>query len=219
MRGDSHRLPPKGQMWDRRKVLTHVFRSLRGGLHQFAVGSLRNRGTDVICQRDQPSGARIGARLTSRAPMPTPNRSAGPEDFGCCALQANGETRSVVTASSIRTRSVAWTILLDWTYRSRRSASVLWTPPTGSCACALELGLELCPAEVGPVAYKDQPLSGWLIIAMNVITVSVGGLSVFRVEHDDRGLWLSAGYGHAESFWGSDKHFVFVRPVSSSLKV
>ena len=135
------------------------------------------------------------------------------------ALQANGETRSVVTASSIRTRSVAWTILLDWTYRSRRSASVLWTPPTGSCACALELGLELCPAEVGPVAYKDQPLSGWLIIAMNVITVSVGGLSVFRVEHDDRGLWLSAGYGHPESFCGSDKHFVFVRPVSSSLKV
>jgi hypothetical protein len=54
---------------------------------------------------------------------------------------------------------------------------------------------------------------------MNVITVSVGGLSVFRVEHDDRGLWLSAGYGHPESFWGSDKHFVFVRPVSSSLKV
>ena len=27
MRGDSHRLPPKGQMWDRRKVLTHVFRA------------------------------------------------------------------------------------------------------------------------------------------------------------------------------------------------
>src|SRR5882757_1825681 len=66
---------------------------------------------------------------------------------------------------------------------------------------------------------RHQPLNGWLIIAMNVITVSVGGLSVFRVEHDDRGLWLSAGYGHPESFWGSDKHFVFVRPVSSSLKV
>ena len=90
----------------------------------------------------------------------------------------------------------------------------------GSYACALELGLELCPAEVGPVvrlAYKDQPLSGWLIIAMNVITVSDGGFSVFREEHDDRGLWLSAGYGHPESFWGSDKHFVIVRPVSSSL--
>ena len=50
---------------------------------------------------------------------------------------------------------------------------------------------------------------------MNVITVSVGGLSVFRVEHDDRGLWLSVGYGHPESFWGSDKHFVFVRPANN----
>jgi hypothetical protein len=29
------------------------------------------------------------------------------------ALQADGETRSVVTASSIRRRSAAWTILLD----------------------------------------------------------------------------------------------------------
>jgi len=27
-----------------------------------------------------------------------------------------------------------------------------------------------------------------------------------------------AGYGHPESFRGSDKHFVFERPVSSSLK-
>jgi hypothetical protein len=28
---------------------------------------------------------------------------------------------------------------------------------------------------------------------------------------------VTAGYGYPESFWGSDKHFVFVRPVSSSL--
>jgi hypothetical protein len=31
------------------------------------------------------------------------------------ALQADGETRSVVTASSIRRRSAAWTILPEWT--------------------------------------------------------------------------------------------------------
>src|ERR1700693_4264218 len=36
------------------------------------------------------------------------------------------KTRSVVTASSIRRRSAAWTILADWTYRSRRPASALW---------------------------------------------------------------------------------------------
>src|SRR5262245_3594906 len=42
------------------------------------------------------------------------------------ALQADGETRSVNTASSIRRRRAAWTILLDWTFRSRRRASALW---------------------------------------------------------------------------------------------
>src|SRR5262249_49910822 len=48
------------------------------------------------------------------------------EDLGA-ALQADGETRSPwLRASSIRRRSAAWTILLDWTYRSRRPASVLW---------------------------------------------------------------------------------------------
>ena len=31
-----------------------------------------------------------------------------------------------MTASSIRRRSAAWTILLDWTFRSRRRASALW---------------------------------------------------------------------------------------------
>src|SRR5439155_14595617 len=33
---------------------------------------------------------------------------------------------SVVRASSIRRRSAAWTILRDWTFRSRRRASALW---------------------------------------------------------------------------------------------
>jgi tetratricopeptide (TPR) repeat protein len=41
--------------------------------------------------------------------------------------QADGETRSVVTASSIRRRSAAWTILRDLTFRSRRQAFALWT--------------------------------------------------------------------------------------------
>jgi hypothetical protein len=38
------------------------------------------------------------------------------EDFLGAALQADGETRSECTASSIRRRSAAWTILLDWMF-------------------------------------------------------------------------------------------------------
>src|SRR2546428_11471059 len=53
-----------------------------------------------------------------------PYPTAGPRG---AALQADGETRSVNTASSIRRRSAAWTILLDWTFRSRRRASALWS--------------------------------------------------------------------------------------------
>src|SRR5258708_15184024 len=70
----------------------------------------------------------------------TPERWGNRPAPGCgylkilgAALQADGETRSVVTASSIRRRSAAWTILLDWTYRSRRPASALWMTQAESC--------------------------------------------------------------------------------------
>src|SRR5664279_378390 len=49
------------------------------------------------------------------------------------ALQADGGTRSAFAASSIRWRSAAWTILLDWTYQSRRQVSALWMTRAGSC--------------------------------------------------------------------------------------
>jgi hypothetical protein len=81
-------------------------------------------------------------------------------------------------------------------------------------ALELGLGLELCPAEVGPalrLAYKDQPRGEWLIIAMNTISVSDGDLRVFRVGHDDGGLWLGGDYRRPGDFWRSDRRFVFVR--------
>lgn len=78
---------------------------------------------------------------------------------------------------------------------------------------AQELGLDLCPPEVGPqlrLQYKDQPKGEWLIIAMEPISGSDGLLRVFRVEHDGGVLWLLGYYGRPGCFW-SGHRFVFVR--------
>lgn len=80
---------------------------------------------------------------------------------------------------------------------------------------ALKLGLELCPAEIGPqlrLQYKDQPNGEWLLIGMEPITASDGRLRVFSVEHDAHGLWLLGSFGGPASFWGGAGRWVFVRP-------
>lgn len=54
---------------------------------------------------------------------------------------------------------------------------------------AQELGLELCPAEIGPhlrIAYKDQPMDEWLHIGMKQIADSDGSPNVFYLERDGR---------------------------------
>jgi hypothetical protein len=83
------------------------------------------------------------------------------------------------------------------------------------CAKAVELGLELCPNEVGPalrLQYKDQPRGEWFRVAMEPLTDSGGYLHVFRLEHGEDGVWLYGGYGHPDDFWSSDSVFVFGRP-------
>ncbi len=78
---------------------------------------------------------------------------------------------------------------------------------------AIELGLELCPAEVGPqlrLQYKDQSHSEWLVIAMEPIVASDGGLLVFRVDHDGGGVWLDSHGGHPGRVWGAGSRFLFV---------
>ena len=80
------------------------------------------------------------------------------------------------------------------------------------CAKAKELGLELCPNEVGPqlrLQYKDQPKGEYLRIAMEPITDSDGRLSIFSVAHGDDGLWLHGFYGSSVGFWGARNRFVF----------
>lgn len=82
------------------------------------------------------------------------------------------------------------------------------------CAKAVELGLELCPAEVGPalrLQYGDQPKGEWLRIAMEAITDRDGYLNVFSVDHVDDGLWLFGYGGHPVGVWFAGYRFVFGR--------
>lgn len=78
---------------------------------------------------------------------------------------------------------------------------------------ALELGLELCPNEVGPqlrLQYKDQPKDEWLSIAMCTIATSGDYLGVFYVI-DYGGPWLRGGDAHPDRFRDGNNCFVFVR--------
>lgn len=77
-----------------------------------------------------------------------------------------------------------------------------------------KLGLELCPAEVGPqlrLQYTDQLMGEWVLVAMDPITDSYGGLSVFSVARDGDGSWLVGRNGHPGRHWDGDFRWVFVR--------
>ncbi len=80
-------------------------------------------------------------------------------------------------------------------------------------ARAIELGLSPCPAEVGPqlrLQHADQPKGECLRIMMDAVTGSDGNLHVFRVGHDNSGLWLITDYGDPGSMWGPAFRFIFV---------
>ena len=81
---------------------------------------------------------------------------------------------------------------------------------------ALEQGLELCPAEVGPqlrLQYLDQPKDDAFLIAIEPISDSDGLLSIFSIERGDSGrLGLLVNNGNPSCFWSGSQKFVFVRP-------
>jgi len=81
------------------------------------------------------------------------------------------------------------------------------------CQRAKQLGLDLCPAEVGPqlrLQYTDQPKGERFRIAMEPITDSDGCLHIFYVGRDGSELYLDGYHGHPD-LWFTNDRFVFIR--------
>jgi len=87
------------------------------------------------------------------------------------------------------------------------------------CARARELGLELCPPEVGPqlrLQHLTQPSINWLYIAMEPIVHSSGRFVIFSVDRSiDGGRYLATRYIASNSNWFYNGRFVFVKPRSN----
>lgn len=77
---------------------------------------------------------------------------------------------------------------------------------------AEELGLELCPAEVGPqyrLKNTAQPMNEWFSIGMKQIADRDGYPSVFRLGRDEDGLWLYRYWAKPGSWWDPGYEFAF----------
>lgn len=77
-------------------------------------------------------------------------------------------------------------------------------------AKAAQLGLDLCPAEVGPQLRLSYTGNDWIHIAMKQIAGRDGDPCVFNLLGDGGGLELHAGRAGPDVGWGgSDSRFVF----------
>jgi hypothetical protein len=77
---------------------------------------------------------------------------------------------------------------------------------------AQELGIDLCPAEVGPhLRLKDQnqPIGNWYCIGMKKISGSVRGPDVFMVDRFGERLWLHVILAEPGVRWLPRSQFVF----------
>lgn len=82
-------------------------------------------------------------------------------------------------------------------------------------ARALQLGLELCPAEVAPylrLQYLQQPVGEILQIAMSPVATYHGDPVDLAVADGGEGLLLVGGEGHSDRIASGAVRFVFVRP-------
>lgn len=80
---------------------------------------------------------------------------------------------------------------------------------------AVQLGLELCPAEAAPqlrLEYLNQPVGEFLHVAMQPIATYRGDLVDLTVGNGGAGLILIGGDGSPDLKLHSSVKFVFVRP-------
>lgn len=74
---------------------------------------------------------------------------------------------------------------------------------------AKELGLELCPAEVGAQLRLQWLENDWIFIAMRQITYRDANPYMFYLYRDDGGLWLNVSIVKPSIKWYGDYEFVF----------
>ncbi|MFA6227118.1 MAG: hypothetical protein WC631_01380 [Candidatus Paceibacterota bacterium] len=85
-----------------------------------------------------------------------------------------------------------------------------------TCKRALMLGLDMCPAEVGPQLYlqlkEDMPSGTSVVVAMEAMLDSENYLKVFTVNCDVRGeLYLLTCICHPHSKFFAHRRFLFLR--------
>jgi hypothetical protein len=85
---------------------------------------------------------------------------------------------------------------------------------------ATQLGLELCPAEVGPLlrlAYLEQPVGEFVRIAMKPVTTYSGLPMTLTVANGGTGPLLISGQSSPDLEFTPKSKFVFVRPQRIAL--
>jgi hypothetical protein len=95
---------------------------------------------------------------------------------------------------------------------SDRDRDLFGNPAPFNGGKARQLGLELCPAAIGPelrLQYPDQPSGERVHIAMVPIKSEDGEPRIFVVAHGADGLSLDAARARPDDYWAPDTIFVF----------
>ena len=88
-------------------------------------------------------------------------------------------------------------------------------------ARAKRIGLELCPAEVGPrlrLEYRDQPLGEALDVAMEPVATYSGEPTILALVNFGSGLALIGSDGRSDAMVPRTRRFVFALPARGRLE-